>query len=263
MNITIFSKDRACQLDFLLKSMEQHFVEYKDTKINVIIKYKNDLHKRAYEKLFCDFPNIHKIIESPTTSFKQLTLKSLDVGEKYTTFFVDDNVFKNRFSMKDPEVLKMCSYENLCVSLRMCEGMNYCHSARFHYNDVPKIRDGRWEWRGYEGDWGYPMSLDGHIFRTADVTGLLHRIPFNNPNELEYNMSLNPFHQDYMVCYKESVIFNNPLNRVHNNNNTPHANVSEDMLAEMYLSGKKIKLSKDTKDIKFTSPHFDIPIVLI
>lgn len=263
MNITIFSKDRACQLDFLLKSMEQHFVEYKDTKISVIVKYKNDTHRRAYEKLFCDFPNIHKIIETPSTVFKQLTLNSIDPGKKYTTFFVDDNVFKNRFSVSDAEVSKMSSPENLCVSLRMCEGMNYCHSAQFHYNHVPKIQDGRWAWRGHAGDWGYPMALDGHIFRTADVVNLLQRIPFRHPNELEYNMSLNPFGQEHMICYKESVIFNNPLNRVHNNNNTPHANVSEDMLADMYLSGKRIKLSRDTKDIKFTSPHFDIPIEMV
>jgi hypothetical protein len=190
-------------------------------------------------------------------------LNSIDPGKKYTTFFVDDNVFKNRFSMGDAEVAKMYSPENLCVSLRMCDGMTYCHSAQFHYNHVPKIQDGRWAWRGHAGDWGYPMALDGHIFRTTDVVNLLQRIPFRHPNELEYNMSLNPFGQEHMICYKESVIFNNPLNRVHNNNNTPHANVSEDMLADLYLSGKRIKLSRDTKDIKFTSPHFDIPIEMV
>ena len=49
-----------------------------------------------------------------------------------------------------------------------------------------------WHWMGMEGDWGYPMSLDGHIFRTAEIAPLLEHLDYRNPNVLEAALARRP-----------------------------------------------------------------------
>src|SRR5215213_1463915 len=185
INITVFSKDRACQLDLLLRSMQTHFVEFADSTIRVIVKYTSAMHKEAYEKLACEHPFIEYWIEAPGTSFLRFTLDSVTPSKRYTVFFVDDNVFKNRFSLADHELSLMEDPENLCLSLRMNQGMNYCYPLKLQCRTTPEVIDKRWKWRGSEGDWGYPMSLDGHVFRTSEILPLLRAIDFSDPHILE------------------------------------------------------------------------------
>jgi len=263
-NITIFSKDRACQLDQLLRTLKAHFTNYKDNKINVIYKFKNNNHKIGYEKLINEHSEINFICENNTSkNFKELTLSTIDRQKNHTFFLVDDIVIKENFSEDDNEIKSLVTNkEILCVSLRMNEGMSYCHPARIKYRNIPKLENGTWRWHGCEGDWGYPMSVDGHIFRTSDILPIIERIPFNNPTLFEYNLSINYLNQPYMLCYKKSRLFNNPINRVHNNNDTPHSNISEDYILNEYLNGKRMYINANIENTNFISPHFEMPIIL-
>lgn len=264
MNITIFSKDRACQLHLMLKTLKNLFKEYASNKVNVVYKYKNNEHAAGYDILKGHYPEVNFICENTTNEcFRALVLKTIDTQEKHTVFFVDDNVVKMPFSTNDKEFKALEENDKiLCLSLRMNNGMSYCHPARLHYTRVPQLQNNIWEWRGHEGDWGYPMSVDGHVFRTNEILSILHRFDFSNPTNLENNMSMNTLSGDYMICYDKSIVFNNPLNRVHTLNNTPHANVSEDMLLGEYRAGKRLYLNCNIGEVNFTSPHFDIPIGL-
>ena len=63
--------------------------------------------------------------------------------------------------MRDPEIA--------CLSLRMCPRMDYSY-ALDTITGIPPFEDGTtWRWPEAEGDWGYPMSLDGHVFRTRSA----------------------------------------------------------------------------------------------
>ena len=104
-----------------------------------------------------------------------------------------------------------------------------------------------WQWRGAPGDWAYPMSLDGHIFRTEDVLPLIQAERFDNPNLLETRLAKHPIDKPLMTCLDEHVVVNIPLNRVQN---VYHNRCGDDWTAErlneLFLAGKAI----DTR-------HFD------
>jgi hypothetical protein len=42
----------------------------------------------------------------------------------------------------------------------------------------------------WQGDWSYPMSLDAHVFRTAEHSELALGLDYFNPNTLEGNMAV-------------------------------------------------------------------------
>jgi len=261
INITVFSKDRACQLDLLFRSMKEHFVEFERSQISVILKYTNEPHKKAYEKLASDYAQINYFIEGQDRSFRQFTIESIAPSNEYTVFFVDDIAFKSKFSLLDHELSMMRDPENLCLSLRMNQGMNYCYPLRLKCRRMPTVENKRWKWRGFQGDWGYPMSLDGHVFRTNEILKILNAVEFSDPHLLELRLSRRPLPQEYMICYDKSVVFNNPLNRVHRYFNSPHAGVSQDRLVELYLQGKRLRFAVDLDTIEFVSPHFEVPVI--
>jgi len=263
INIIIFSKDRACQLHYLLETLKLNFKEYYFEKIKVIYKYKNQIHQTAYDILKTTFPEIEYFCQNTNKlSFKDLILQNINENNKLTVFFVDDMFIKNRFSLDDAEIQMMNNNENACVSLRMNDGMNYCQPAKLKYTTIPTIIDNRWKWRGQQGDWGYPMSLDGHIFRTNEIKHKISIINFENPTYLESHLSGLLPEQEYMICYKRSIVINNPMNRVHNFNLNPCSNISEDYLCKEYLDGKKLKSTIPPEEIINNSPHYQLETIL-
>jgi hypothetical protein len=99
-----------------------------------------------------------------------------------------------------------------------------------------------WSWMDHSDDFGYPMSLDGHIFRTEDIFPLLSNLSFYNPNSLESILSKNPPHRTKMICLSRAPIFNIPVNKVQNNYNNRHGSISAAYLNDMFLSGYRISL---------------------
>jgi hypothetical protein len=59
-----------------------------------------------------------------------------------------------------------------------------------------------------------------------------------------------------MICYDNSVVFNN-LSYF----NSRRANVSQDVLVELYSQGKRLSLAVDVGTIEFKSPHVEVPVV--
>ena len=52
LNIIVFSRDRACQLELFIRSMKFYFKEFYQYNINVLYTYSNNKFKEGYEKLF-------------------------------------------------------------------------------------------------------------------------------------------------------------------------------------------------------------------
>ncbi len=53
-----------------------------------------------------------------------------------------------------------------------------------------------WRWREAGGDWGYPMSLDAHIFRTGHLSRFIMELKYHNPNTLEGSLAVRCFNDD-------------------------------------------------------------------
>lgn len=233
INIIGFSKNRAAQLDLFIRSFEHYSKEKYDIKI--IYTYSNDEFKKGYDRLINYYVDIDFIKEQ---DFKNDVLKNIDLNKKYTSFFVDDIIFKNDFSINDNE-FKM--FENdksiLCLSLRLHPRLTYCYAA-----NVPMIpiNNTVFEWRNKTGDFNYPMSIDMNIYRTDDILPLLKLLNYTNPNSLEMYLSMNPINKPKMICYDNSIIINNPCNKVQTNNPNKHGNIDAEFLNEKFLNGERI-----------------------
>jgi hypothetical protein len=244
MNIIIFSKDRACQLELLLRSMRRFY------RVPVSVLWTESSHDylRGYRRLMnyaSPLVSWHK-----EKDFKADLLRLVDPAVRLTMFLCDDDVFKEPFEyngeLGNPDVL--------CLSLRLQPGLTHCYPQNCD-NVIPEIAaDGTFRWgrrkwlwyRGIPGDYGYPMSLDGHVFRTADILPLLHRLDYTNPNTLELQLSLYPaWNRPLMACLPRSPVMNIPVNVVQSSWENRHGRISAAELNEKFLSGRII----DTKNI--------------
>lgn len=263
LNIIIFSKDRACQLELLLRSMKFYFKEFSESKINVLYTYSNDKFKEGYEKLFKihNDENIKYIKE--VKKFKEHVLLLLDLNNPYTVFFVDDIVFKNEFTINCKQFkLFAMNDEILCLSLRLHPYLTYCYSARIRMNKPNFDSNLIFKWIGQSGDYGYPMSLDGHFFRTLEFSALSKVLDYYNPNSYESMLAGYPLNRLKMICFEESIIVNNPINKVQNFNNNVHGNITADYLNDVFLNGYIIDL-ENFKGFKNISCHQEIEIILM
>jgi hypothetical protein len=267
-NILIFSCNRASQLELFIRSMKFFFKEFSTEKINILYTYSNDNYKLGYDKLISihNDKNINYIKE---TNFKKDLLNNLNKTTRYTTFFVDDNVFKEEFSFNDKEYKYFDNNKNeiLCLSLRLHPNLTYCYPARINqikpnilnssFNVIDYIKEIR------NGDFGYPFSLDGHIFLTRDILEYLERLDYNNPNSLESQLAINGrSKKTKMIFYDKSRIFNIPINKVQTFNNNIFGNVSAEYLNEKFLNNEFISL-EELKHFENISAHQEVKINFI
>jgi hypothetical protein len=140
--------------------------------------------------------------------------------------------------------------------------MDYCYTLN-RKQTPPKMQPGNiWNWRLSDADYGYPMSLDGHIFRTADILPLLETLDYHDPNSLEAALARHPINRPMMMCFDKSVIVNNPINRVQDTIKNRHGDISAEWLNEQFLAGKRIDLTPFI-GIEPKACHMELPITMI
>ena len=227
--------------------------------------------KKGYEKVIKQYkkPNVSFVEEEPTkSSFKQNVQQGFIDENPMSMFLVDDIIFKAPFSfddlafktvLEDPEVL--------CLSLRLWIGIDYCYPTKMQIR-FPTLEHSngfvKFNWKGAEGDWGYPMSIDGHVFKTPLLKKVVEVLDFHNPNGFEGAMShmanlgfLN--HLPKMACYGgESKLLNIPANRVQDVVMNRHGNlITPEDLNTQFLQGKRINVEA-YKGFPNRSPHIEL-----
>ena len=263
INVVIFSKNRACQLELLLRSMKKHWVD-KITP-SIIFKTDNDNYSQGYQIVSDDtFGNALWVNENASRSqFKDLVVRMIDPAKLLTVFFVDDIVFKEDFTL-DSDRMDFFINRNdvVCVSLRLGRNITQCYTLNID-TPLPFIDNyGMWKWKGLLGDWGYPMSVDGHIFKTSDILPKIKSIQFNGPNWLEGNLEKTPIEKTYMMTFDKSKIVNIPANRVQNNSFNRNMNIDVNWLNNVFISGKRIDLAS-IEELENNSVHFDFEFKFI
>jgi len=264
LSVIIFSKDRACQLELLLRSIKIFFMGWEDVNINIIYKHTDEKFKLGYDLVKKIHPQFNYILEKKDKFMKQ-TLDCINNSEENIVFFVDDDVFKEKFSLKNENIQ---TFENntkiLCASLRLAPQINYSYTRNTHVN--PPVCDENliWDWQKIKhvSLWGYPMSVDGHIFRKSDILDVFKKIKFTNPNSLEHALSKNPINKKYMICFPKPIIMNIPWNKVQNENENHSENINQEDINKIFLSGKIISLDKIVK-MKNHSTHENVELSFI
>ena len=215
INCLIFSRDRACQLDLLLRSIRDNLKGI--DRVDILIKTTEDCYLQSYLSLFdqsFDESNldIHWHFENSYKDFKSAVMDIVRLfKEPYTIVFSDDDVV---IRPVDLDIIKHYKEDVNAISLRMGKHITYCY-AKDVYMDLPQFveQDGYilWNWQQYRRDldWGYPMSMAGNIWRTEPLKELWNKIGFTAPNWIEgYMVGHAPQDKPFTVSFKEQHVYN-------------------------------------------------------
>lgn len=246
INSIIFSKDRAMQLDLLLQSIYKNAPE--TFNINVLYKFSDEEFERGYNILKEKYQNVNFISEN---DFKSQTLNLLNQNYEYSCFFTDDDIIYNSFNETD--IIKTMSEnpEIFCFSLRLGKNVKVCYSMKSENVLIPESENDNiiiWNWTKHYMDFGYPLSVDGHIFKTKDILKLSTNIAYKNPNTFEAALQIfDTFPKQKMAAYKTSVLVNTPVNIVQSvfeNRKAELFSYSVKDLNQLFLTGKRISLEE-------------------
>lgn len=249
----IFSKDRALQLDAVLRSFFRHCRDPYSTRVKVLYTVSSEQHARQYDNLQSEYSDVEFVQEQ---NFREQTLQELRSTE-FVLWLVDDNLFVEDFWIKDGTEILRTAEGILCYSLRLGRNTTYCypldkpqqlpdfqviqHNFREYYV---------YDWRTSEHDFGYPLEVSSSLYRTADMLMILDSMAFRHPNSLEGGMAerthvflkIRPF----LVSAPTSRTFCIPVNMVQNEfhnraGKATHYSVNE--LSNIYAEGLRIDVS--------------------
>ncbi len=261
MNIIIFSKNRACQLEALLRSMKRFFKHPHE--IYVFYTSENRTYECGYERLRSYDDSITWVREAHFKSdLLHLIQHTINRSYEHLMFLVDDVIFTREFR---GETLLRTFDETpdiLGLSLRMGENITYCY-VRDIPTTPPTFQNGhQWEWRiASDGYWNYPMSQDGHIFRLSELETSIANLEWDNPNSLESAMAGNPIDKPYMMCDQHPYLINLALNRVHDTFPNRHGDITEGWLNMRFLQGLVIDIDPIVQQT-YNSCHAEVDLKL-
>lgn len=244
MKWLVFSKDRAYQLDaFLRTARDNGKIDLKN--VSVLHRYEQK-HELQLESVKKEFPGVIFIKE---TSFLEDVRKWVsEIDSEFISFATDDALFTRDIREKIVEETLRAVEDVFTFSLRMGIQLNYCYPI----SSSQKIPNGMidserffWRWNGSDGDWSYPLSVDGHVFRKKDLKFMVENCQFKNPNTLESSIQMfsGGIFNRLISCHCISSYFNSPINVVQNVYNNRHGNLTNDELYEKYSQGARFEPS--------------------
>jgi hypothetical protein len=262
IEVIVFSKDRACQLEALLRSMER-FLAYPH-RTTVLYTASDGDFEHGYDVLKDWYDTVTWLREA---DFKSDLIGLIDeAGERGTRnvmFLVDDIVFTRHFNGEQMIDLLEGDDDILALSLRLGDNIRHCHPRGAATAPPEFLDDRRWAWRdAHPGYWDYPMSVDGNVYRVSDIAETLAGIDFHNPNTLEATMAGSPIDRRFLVCHTSPYLVNLALNLVQNVFDNPHGDIPAENLNQCFLSGFMIDI-EPFEGREFSACHFEPKIALI
>lgn len=302
IQIIAFSFNRAMQLDTLLSTLIENW-ESPEYKIDVIYNYSTDDFGKGYEVLSQKFQGknvtLHKEsttkpdkvtlcealipdnavrlyrnpkLRHPKSDFRSILLNVIEqTTAENIMFLTDDSMFISKINipMSDLEWINE-SPEHRQFSLRLGQGVSSLPSSI--------KRNGNYcYWNMYEnrGNWGYPFSVDAHIYNKDIVLKLFKRYIFSNPNTLESNVVSSVRRAKTLEqgrCFADIKMLTFPINIVQNAVDNLSQDVSVEMLNQRYLKGEQLRyvVEKEynatkqyVREIEFTDKEGQVSIVPI
>lgn len=238
----IFSKDRAAQLDLLLRSMKRFIGPSFIESVNIIYKSSEMVFEDAYRDVWeSEIINANWFEEKDYLSFKQiLTTVVADEDARYVGLLCDDDVFVREFI---PVPIPAACYTH---SLRLNPRMPFSLNSQIFQSLPEGVMWGKnhfiWDWEGQQGDYAYPYSVSGSVWRSSDLVGYIEHLDFYHPNSLEDQLVSNPLNYPKMICGVDNCTLNIPSNLVQSTHNNPIVGPSAMELNEKFLEGKRIDL---------------------
>ena len=276
INALIVSKDRACQLRLLLESIKLNADNFFN-QILIIYKGSNFLYAEGYRKLQAEniLPNLAWQQEQDFVSDFKGAINGC--GSHFICGLVDDCVFYKRLPVTWEDVETTFQDDVFCFSLRL--GLNTTLQYYMSPDKRYRLEDYgenaifvKWNWKEWDSrlNYGYPISLDGHVFRRKELSGLSTKYKFDYLRQWEGVLAGNLRNDEtnqmgeFMVSYKQNVLFSIPANCVQDpplvSGQIHHYNEKD--LNELYLDNTVLDV--DAMEFAFqnvASCHNEIPFM--
>lgn len=208
INTVIFSENNPARLRILLQSIRKNYVT--EFNFNILHRSFNSDYEPLYEKLKLEFADLN-INWTGYSNFKEAVLRLLQNNSEFSMFLRDDNVFYNPEDFKLINSVMDSEQEVLCFSLRLGENTKLCRNMNTANTLVDAKNDGKimkWDWSKHYLDYGFPFSTEGHIFRTKELLKMLKQVAFENPDQIEENLTevFEFFPRNEMCSFLNSVV---------------------------------------------------------
>ena len=229
----VFSRDRALQLDGLLTSFDQYAAHLQQS-VTVLYRATKPLHELAY--LDCAKAHSRQMFWRQEGDFAEDVFEWIeDRAGYYVGFLVDDDLF---IRPAPPVETVRPQAGEACFALRLWTSI-----TRVSGNTVIRSWPHRaWPWRtSSELDYGYPLALDGHVYRRDTISPLLD-FDFADPTQLEAGLAARADRLTYplMAAAERQCLVGIPANRVSENSGVPHMGGDVDELCERFLAGDRL-----------------------
>lgn len=250
------SKDRPAQLDLLLRSIKRHVIWWRANKTTVLYRATEPAYKKGYEIVRSDHPEFTYIKEQRFRP--DLQMIALAGSAKCIQFLMDDDVYVRSFCPDDVEFREFFWDEDIvALVLRMAPHMDYCYTENIRVKP-PKFSANRtWRWQNCIADWQYPHSVDGTIWQSSTIRGVLAHGPWSHLHQLEPALGM-AMTKPLAICYDKPRLVNVANNSVQDAvDSNRHAGGDAMALNDRYLGGERI-LADNIEAASPPSPHFEI-----
>ena len=265
VEMLIFSKNRACQLDQLVRSLVECVEELHLCRVSVLYTAANHFFSEGYRVVQTQFPFL-RFIEQRQDKTIGLQIEEIirDSNKEFFCMLVDDDVLIRKLSLHCQQFETFRSDLRVAtLSVRLSPSITYCQpldvvsrpsrinqKGVFHWYVTPRWRIFRNLLRGVgyagigAGDWGVPMSMDGNFFRLREFREYFRRIPtIREFGEIETTMCRTPIPKEYGICFEKPKLVNVPLNSVRADYKCPNMDITPEYLNELFLSGRRLDYS--------------------
>lgn len=256
MKTIVFSRDRALQLEAFLRSYRDQV--HPTDPVDVLYLASSARHAEAYRQLFAEYRPL--AVPHPQGPSFKADLVDLLSDASTVICFVDDQLFLRRWQV----------LEQPGLSLRLGLNLTYDYNSYEERMPLPTFQPYHpelllaWQWGEGVASWGYPLSLDGHVFDGVEFRRLVEAIEFHSPNTLESGLQI--FRPNFAArtgfCYATSKVVNVPWNQVQTDWSNRHGVGNDpDTLLTCWEAGQRLAVEQFYGYVN-RSVHEELPLVL-
>lgn len=246
IQLIIWSRDRPCQLETLLNSIQKFAPDIFD--IDIIYSFSNENYLTGYKCLCIEYNKKVEFHNKENGSGKNLLLNLIEMQESnIVCFTTDDTILHKSVPCSPSKFMDNCDI----FSLRL--GTNTVVQNHVTGELQPVLinysKDGdviSWNFQRYPAlsNNGYPFGLDMVCYNKSMIKPLIQRCNFDKPPELESSLIrfrniINPT----IRSFEHSCAVNVPITNM--TGITASVGISLEELNNQFLAGKKLRYKLD------------------
>jgi hypothetical protein len=145
--------------------------------------------------------------------FRSRLIHAINSGGEFTLFLKGNDFLFKKVNLSNCEDLLKRNQDVFCISLRLGENVTHCHNlnTKNTLHGQKEIEEDciKWDWTKHYLDFGYPLSCNGHMYRSKDIFKLSTKVNFTDAITYEENLQIfEILPRDYMASFKDSRMVN-------------------------------------------------------